>query len=58
MVRQKKFLILPYQQEVLDQMKNEGECRNDQSGIDKLFADKQNEQKNRKALEAFHQTNY
>jgi hypothetical protein len=56
--RIKKVPLLPFHFEVLDQMVKDGESRNDLSGIDKLFTDKANEQKNRKALETFHNTNY
>jgi hypothetical protein len=58
MVKQTKFTLLPYQNDLLDQMVEMGEARNRQSAIEKLIMDKIQELKNKKALEQFHYNNY
>jgi hypothetical protein len=58
MVKQTKFTLLPYQNDLLDQMVEMGEARNRQNAIEKLIADKIQELQNKKSLEQFHYNNY
>jgi len=55
---QTKIKLLPNQIRVLEQMIENEEARTIQSAFDKLLSDKENDQKNRKALEQFNYNHY
>ena len=55
---QTKIKLLPNQIKVLEQMIENEEARTIQSAFDKLLSDKENDQKNRKALEQFNYNHY